>query len=428
MVESIGCLVIVFIFAFIHGLVVRFYPLSLIILGIIVALFIVWCVYISIDSNKNPEKYEKMREENEKRKADIASRKNEKSKESNTNKKTNGNSYVRKRTDYSSMKKFLEADYPSHVITVDKMSQNNVEMINRYYSGVQSHSKHKTNRALVQADHDSLNINKAKQPYGERFALYVLASGSKGNSAVIQDLLTNKLYVIDCGISAKRFFDWSESLGLDLNAVDKILITHEHRDHVNGLRVLLNRLNKIGCYPDVYMNVDCYENYKEKDCFVIDLIPVVDLETINSDGVTITPFQVPHDSVDCYGYRFDCENDAICYVSDIGDVSPRNLKILEDCRILGLEFNYDEDMLINGEYPDFLKERIICGCGHLSNEEASRTLQLICNKHLESIVCLHRSEKNNIEDLIIESIRESLFAFPDLNVVIAKQDEPVVIY
>lgn len=425
MLETLGCLGLLFIFAFLHGLMVRFKPYSFIFLGI---LFVGLCVYAVIDSNKNPEKYEKLREENEKRKADIASRKNYNNKESNTNTKKNDNTNVNKITDYSSMKKSLDVDQPSNVITVDKMSQNNVEMINRYYNACNSSSRRKTNSKPVKSNNYSLNINKAKQPYDERFALYVLASGSKGNSAVIQDLVANKLYVIDCGISAKQLFDRSESLGLDLNNVDKILLTHEHNDHVRGLRVLLNRLDKMGCYPDVYMNVDCYENYKEKDSFVIDLIPVVGLGTINSGDVLITPFQVPHDSVDCYGYRFDCENDAICYVSDIGDVSPRNLRILEDCRILGLEFNYDEDMLINGDYPDFLKERIMSGCGHLSNEEASRTLKRICNKHLESLVCLHRSEKYNMEDLIIESIGDSLSAFPNLNVVIAKQDKPIVIY
>lgn len=274
-----------------------------------------------------------------------------------------------------------------------------------------------------------LNNKKAKTPYDRQLRLHLLASGSKGNSAIVEDCLHNRLIVIDCGISAKQFFDRCELLGLDTLKIEAVLVTHEHSDHTNGLRVLFNKLKSQGCEPQLYINESCCELLGEKLASIeSDLItPVNDLASLTIGNISVLPFRVPHDSVDCYGYRFDADCDSISYVSDIGSVSLRNMKIIKDSRILALEFNHDVDMLNNGSYPDFLISRISGRNGHLSNEDASVSLSLIKNDHLETLVCLHMSEKNNTSDLILEAIRNNVSNYSSINTVIASQNKPITI-
>ncbi len=66
-----------------------------------------------------------------------------------------------------------------------------------------------------------------------------IASGSSGNCIYIGTDTTHLL--VDTGISKKRIEEGLTSLELSLNEIDGILLTHEHSDHVSGLRVLLRK-------------------------------------------------------------------------------------------------------------------------------------------------------------------------------------------
>ena len=69
----------------------------------------------------------------------------------------------------------------------------------------------------------------------------VLASGSKGNSTVVASAQTRLL--IDAGLSCRELLKRMKLANEDPAALDAILITHEHQDHVAGLATLARRLN-----------------------------------------------------------------------------------------------------------------------------------------------------------------------------------------
>jgi phosphoribosyl 1,2-cyclic phosphodiesterase len=65
----------------------------------------------------------------------------------------------------------------------------------------------------------------------------VLGSGSTGNAVLISSEKTNVL--VDAGLSAREILRRLAIVGVDGAQLDAVLVTHEHGDHVGGLRVLL---------------------------------------------------------------------------------------------------------------------------------------------------------------------------------------------
>ncbi|HEX4310097.1 MAG TPA: MBL fold metallo-hydrolase [Acidobacteriaceae bacterium] len=68
----------------------------------------------------------------------------------------------------------------------------------------------------------------------------VLASGSKGNSTLIASSTTRIL--VDAGLSCRELMKRMRAAGEDPAALDAILITHEHQDHVQGMAVTARKL------------------------------------------------------------------------------------------------------------------------------------------------------------------------------------------
>lgn len=89
--------------------------------------------------------------------------------------------------------------------------------------------------------------------------LHVLASGSKGNAAIVENATTGAGMLIDCGICKRDFLERCDEAGFDPARIDAVLITHEHGDHTKGLGVVLRGLAKLGCAPTVYVNQACID-------------------------------------------------------------------------------------------------------------------------------------------------------------------------
>ncbi|MEG2083399.1 MAG: MBL fold metallo-hydrolase, partial [Oscillospiraceae bacterium] len=181
-----------------------------------------------------------------------------------------------------------------------------------------------------------------------------LYSGSSGNSTLVTEEADSVL--VDMGCSCKRTLGALYSLGLAASDLKGILVTHEHSDHVSGLMTFLKhyRVPVYGSYQTL-----CWLKNNGVVPDKATLIDVAAGDAFYIGGIEINAFPTSHDSVDCVGYRFSFKNGKkLALATDLGFVSEEVLAALSGCELVALESNYEDDMLLSGHYPYFLKSRI----------------------------------------------------------------------
>lgn len=272
--------------------------------------------------------------------------------------------------------------------------------------------------------------------------LYVLASGSKGNAAVVEGPEGSVL--VDCGISRKMLRERADEAGCDLSRVEAILLTHEHSDHTKGLRVVCNHFD--GPVFTTPGTAGGRRNLSELSFTLVDHDATLEL-----CGMRIQAFPTAHDVNDPMGFRFETRGrtqteddgvlDAIGWATDTGHLTDQALDALYGCRILGIESNHDPRMLANGPYPAYLKARISSSYGHLSNEQAAEAVPHLVTRDTETVVALHLSQENNRPSLAVRALAQALGAeaanttftearTPDgmLTICAGAQDAPLVVW
>jgi len=226
-------------------------------------------------------------------------------------------------------------------------------------------------------------------------SLSILASGSRGNSALVQSSSTRIL--VDAGISCKETFKRLKDTGDDPRSLSAIVITHEHADHVQGLRVLARKLN-----IPVYMTGATHRAWARTVRDAIGELPEVPRLEYFCSGhkfqvgdIEVMPFTIPHDAADPVGFTFRAEGIRIAIATDLGYMPPSVCDQLRGCDLLVLESNHDLEMLRLGAYPWSVKQRVMSRVGHLSNAALA---QFFCNDYdgnASYIVLAHLSEHNN---------------------------------
>lgn len=214
-----------------------------------------------------------------------------------------------------------------------------------------------------------------------------------------------------------------------------ILITHEHGDHVRGVRLFARR----HALP-VYATEG---TWRGMDAGLLEELgplgrPVQHLTAlaVPGCGIGVLPVHTEHDTNAPVGYVFTsgCGRYRAGVATDMGHegLMPRELA---GCHLLVLEFNHDVAMLkCNPRYPKRLKDRILGSAGHLSNEQAARLLQKMFHldhgQRLESLVLAHLSEQNNTPELALEAARTVLRRFrleSRIELKVAGPAEPVTV-
>ncbi|HJF64967.1 MAG TPA: MBL fold metallo-hydrolase [Slackia equolifaciens] len=258
--------------------------------------------------------------------------------------------------------------------------------------------------------------------------LHILASGSRGNASVIEDAATGRAVLIDCGISKKDFMARCAEAAFDPARIEAILVTHEHTDHTKGLGVMLRGLAKLGARPDVFANPATFAASKPLQeiaethrvlSFGADASGTGKADIgiaqksgrpteLELAGMRIFPFVTSHDAAASFGFRIECDGDALGFMTDSGIVTPAAHDALQDVRLLALECNHDSRMLERGPYPYVVKQRIASDRGHLSNTQASDELAALLSNRLEAVAAMHISENNNEYDLALKTFAETL--------------------
>lgn len=216
-----------------------------------------------------------------------------------------------------------------------------------------------------------------------------LASGSKGNSIFIDG--PDGSLLVDAGLSAREIMRRLAYIGASPDRIKGILVTHDHSDHLRGVRVLAKRLG-----VTVYGTSDTLKAAHLSDS--INTNSVKSGDGFDVAGFTIRPFSLPHDAQDPVGYKLEKDGVKIGIATDLGYATALVRRRLTGCDMLILESNYDEGMLLEGPYPWFLKQRIRSRKGHLSNEVSSQTLSELLHPGLQRVVLAHLSEVNNCPD------------------------------
>jgi phosphoribosyl 1,2-cyclic phosphodiesterase len=239
-----------------------------------------------------------------------------------------------------------------------------------------------------------------------------IGSGSRGNGTLVQ--AGNTLLLIDCGFTLKETELRLLKLGVAPGQLRAVLVTHEHGDHCNGVRVLANRYSL-----PVYMTAGTARAKQ--------LLDVVNIITIDShapfviDDIEIQPVAVPHDAAEPVQFVFNCAGKRLGVLTDIGAITPFVREHYNCCDALLLESNHCVDMLARSAYPSSLKLRVGGRFGHLSNAQAAGLLEEIETERLQHLVIAHLSEKNNTLERVQESLAETLHNIR--NVLYACQEE-----
>ncbi len=220
----------------------------------------------------------------------------------------------------------------------------------------------------------------------------LLASGSRGNSTLIE--VDNTRLLIDAGLSGRETQRRLACLGLCCDDLDAILVTHEHHDHVGGIGPLARR-HQLPVYVDSKTCSAMTQLGTIPQCCEFDAGDSFELRNL-----LISSFSTTHDAVNPVGFTIDSREGKIGYATDLGIATRLITDRLLQCRVLVLEANHDEQMLIEGSYPWTLKQRIRSRHGHLSNDQACLLLEDIGWPGLEALFLAHLSEDNNCSNLV----------------------------
>lgn len=218
-----------------------------------------------------------------------------------------------------------------------------------------------------------------------------IASGSNGNCYYIGN--RKDAVLVDAGISRKQVLLRMETMGLEKQKIRAIFISHEHADHMRGVKVLSKALD-----VPVYMTKQTFDhswnpNKPLKYAFFRPNVPI----TIGS--ITVYPFIKKHDAVEPCSFRVEVNGKHVGVFTDIGEPCENVISHFRECDAMFLETNYDDDMLWNGPYPYYLKQRVASGNGHLSNNQALKLLLDHGNKRLKHVLLSHLSKENNTPEL-----------------------------
>ena len=231
--------------------------------------------------------------------------------------------------------------------------------------------------------------------------LHILGSGSKGNCVLVES--PDGIVMVDDGFSRREALRRMAELDLDPSRIRALLLTHEHSDHVSGVSVWARRFEGPLFASSATPNARKYLAELPFEQFV----PGDEFEVA---GMSILSFSTSHDVVNPVGYRFSYRGDRVGLATDTGVLTPEARNALTDCRILALESNHDVPMLKCGDYPRYLKERILSERGHLSNDQAAEAARLLVTDRTEQLVAMHLSQDNNRPSLAVRALAAALDA------------------
>jgi len=227
-------------------------------------------------------------------------------------------------------------------------------------------------------------------------ALFItsLNSGSNGNCYYVGN--EHEAVLIDAGISCRETEKRMKRLGLSINKVKAIFISHEHSDHISGIPVLAKKYSlpvyiTPATLPHLRLNADEYQ-----------FIHFIAYQPVTIGGLTVTAFPKFHDASEPHSFIISCRDITVGVFTDIGMACEHLIANFKKCHAAFLEANYDDDMLNSSAYPFYLKKRISGDNGHLSNKQALELFITHRPAFMSHLLLAHLSKNNNSPQLVYE--------------------------
>ncbi len=232
-----------------------------------------------------------------------------------------------------------------------------------------------------------------------------LASGSSGNCYYIG----TKDYgiLIDAGIAVRTIKKGLKDVGIGMETIRAVFITHDHADHIKAVGSLGEKLN-IPIYATAHIHDGINKSYCMTEKLHSSAHYIVKNQPIQLEDFQIEAFEVPHDGTDNVGYCIEIDHKVFAFLTDLGEITPIAAQNICKANYLIIEANYDEEMLKMGPYPQYLKERIASHTGHMSNTATAEFLANNINEHLKFIWLCHLSKDNNHPELAYKTVEWKL--------------------
>jgi len=229
-----------------------------------------------------------------------------------------------------------------------------------------------------------------------------LASSSSGNCTIVSHGNTHIL--IDAGISLRRIRDGLRNKGLSPNDLAGIFVTHEHSDHISGIEMLV-KYHKTTIFASFGTGSGICGAIPGAEPFVNTFETGVELEL---GDISVCSFRTPHDTAGSVGYRLQSGGKTVVYATDLGCVTDDVTNATLGADLAIIEANHDRDMLINGPYPGFLKQRVLSEFGHLSNSDSGKLAAGLASSGTRYIQLSHLSRTNNTPELALKTVECAL--------------------
>jgi len=232
-------------------------------------------------------------------------------------------------------------------------------------------------------------------------------SGSSGNCYYLSDG-TDALF-IDAGVGIRRLKRYFRDAALPQSTVRGLLITHDHADHIKSASYLASDFDvQVFATEAVHAGMQRNTNVAQK-VNAARRVEIVPEQTFRLGTFEVTAFELPHDSNENMGYEIRCAGGEVFTVmTDVGAVTENVTRHIQRANFLVMETNYDPQMLTMGPYPEFLKERIRGGRGHMSNTLAANTLATYFHKNLYHVFLCHLSAENNHPELARKTVEMTM--------------------
>ena len=247
-----------------------------------------------------------------------------------------------------------------------------------------------------------------------------LGSGSRGNALIVESEGTRIL--VDCGITLRNLTAGLERLDLAISDLHAAFITHEHGDHIKGVKALARKHSL-----PVYMT---HGTAVKSGCDELPQVALLDnFSAVSVGGLSVQPVAVPHDAREPCQFVITAtvkESDdssrkkRLGVLTDLGSYTPHVIDAYNDCDAMVLECNHDVGMLEAGSYPHGLKQRVLSDWGHLSNHQARNLLSNFDHEKIQWLVVAHISQQNNTEALALDAMQD-VFPYHE-RILVADQD------
>lgn len=232
----------------------------------------------------------------------------------------------------------------------------------------------------------------------ERLRFISFASGSNGNCFFVGNGAEGIL--IDAGIGIRSIRKGLKSIGLDFSNLLGVFVTHDHFDHIKAVMALNEKF-----HVPVYATAPIHERLQQSSVapqYILQKEKVLSIKDWE-----IIPFEVSHDGTDNVGYSIRYRQQTFTLLTDLGIICERAARHIAMSDYLVIEANYDDQMLEKSAYPEYLKNRIRCKTGHMSNTDTANFLANHFPEKLKSVFLCHLSHFNNLPELAYCTVSES---------------------